>query len=119
MKKNIEMLEIAIDNSRYSFEEFEYYQSLDKSTMEAVENLIKAYKELEEELISKHHQYEQWRFAINHNYISKDKIREKINKLEREKQFLEDNKMKDKTVYTPYQIVNAQILRLKELLEEE
>lgn len=53
------------------------------------------------------------------NSVSKDKIRDKIKELEREKRILEDNKMKDKMVYTPYQIVNAEILRLQELLEED
>ena len=75
-----------------------------QSSREATrEELIQRIKNLEEQL---------------ENSISKDKIREKLNKLEREKQFLKDNKMKDKMVYTPYQIVNAQILRLQELLEE-
>lgn len=46
------------------------------------------------------------------------KIEAKIKELERKKQILEDNQMKDKMVYTPYQIVNAEILRLKELLGE-
>lgn len=55
---------------------------------------------------------------IEKYYVKKDKVREEIKGLEREKQILEDNKMKDKMVYTPYQIVDAEILRLQELLQE-
>lgn len=49
MQEDIRILEIAIDNSKYSFENFGEYESLDKSTMEAIENLIKGYKELQKE----------------------------------------------------------------------
>lgn len=49
MEESIEVLEIAIDDSKYSFKNFGEYESLDKSTMEAIENLIKGYKELEEQ----------------------------------------------------------------------
>lgn len=57
--------------------------------------------------------------AFSNGFIHKDKIINKIKELEREKRILEDNKMKDKMVYTPYQIVNVEILRLKELLGEQ
>ena len=55
---------------------------------------------------------------IGANYIHKDKIKEKIKEIQRELEILE--KQQDNSIiYSPRDICNAEILRLKELLEGE
>lgn len=54
-------------------------------------------------------------------YISKDKIREEIKELERDKKKLykEQGNIEEIKIYSVIDIIEAEILRFKELLEEE
>lgn len=56
--------------------------------------------------------------AVGKYHIPKSKIEDKIKELERERKILKRQHIDLIKVYTPLDIVQAEILRLKELLEE-
>lgn len=129
-KEVITVITNMLERNDDIFEETGRHLYFSEITAEKVQNLLDLYnkeKRKNEELLKKVEKNDLDDADLTTVYMSgffdkqtkcRNKIKDKINELKREQQILKDNKIKDKMVYTPYQLVAAEILRLEELLKE-
>lgn len=94
-------------------EEWDFAYKLDKTTAQAIENLIKGYREKEDKIIK----YEKTLEKLQKDTIWKSKIKEKIEELENESYQISLNS----EIVFDSEIMknNLKIMVLQELLEEE
>lgn len=126
MEEDIKKIEYFLDLVDETIDENIEVEEIEiKELRQAIENLINRNKELEEKnkelnerLQEEINENCQLKAELYGNSISKDKIRDDIKELEREKNIITGQHIRGIKVYTAMDIVNAEILRLQELLEE-
>ena len=130
--KNLSLLKIVdiIEKQSKEIEEYKECERLSqrqlkkqKNDLERLEIEIEELKEDNKKYIDLHYvPYEQYTSKLNElNKKWKDKIKAKIEELERDKNKLykEQGNIEEIKIYSVIDIIKAEILRFKELLEEE
>lgn len=112
MEKEIEIIKSLINDLKREEKLIGYNAEVE---IQALENLIKGYRELEK--------YYEEQNEVNAKFILKSKIKEKIEKLEKEKektytQFLECNRNND-TLSTKGKMLEGATQVLQELMEDK